>query len=647
MDRPRRIVLGILAHVDAGKTTLAEAMLYQTGRIRKLGRVDHGDAFLDTDGMEKERGITIFAKQALLEHGDLAMTLLDTPGHADFSAEMERTLGVLDYAILVVSAPDGVRGQEQTLWRLLERYKLPVFVFVNKMDAPQAGRQALLEQLGKRLGKGFVDCSAGADPARLEETALLSEAALEEFLEQGRVSDGRMRDLIARRRLFPVYFGSALRLDGVQDLLEGLGRYTREPDRGLDFGARVFKISHDKDGGRLTWIKVTGGDLAVKAMLTGAARDANEKVDQIRLYSGARFSLVNHAQAGMVCALTGLDTTHPGEGLGAQGDGVKPLSESVLTYTVLPGEANIHQVLAALRLLADEDPLLRVRWVERLGQVRLQLMGKVQLEVVREELKERFGLEVDFGPGSILYKETIAAPVEGVGHFEPLRHYAEVHLLMEPSEPGSGLAFASAVSLDDLPGNWQRLILGHLREKEHLGVLTGSPITDMRITLVAARGHEKHTEGGDFRQATYRAVRQGLMHARNVLLEPWYSFRLELPQEQLGRAMSDIQRMSGSFDAPDSEGDYAVVTGSAPVSQMRDYALDVTAYTHGQGQLTCLVDGYRPCHDADAVIAARNYDPEADLENTPDSVFCAHGAGYPVKWSRVPDFMHLPGGKYL
>ncbi|OXN00933.1 GTP-binding protein [Bifidobacterium vansinderenii] len=682
----KQVVVGILAHVDAGKTTLSEGLLYRSGQIRSFGRVDHGDAFLDTDAMEKQRGITIFSKQAVIDLDDLRITLLDTPGHVDFSAEMERTLRVLDYAILVVSASDGVRGYTETLWRLLARYHVPTFVFVNKMDAVGADGDGILEQMRARFSDacvpfGGLDNGSGDDgngngdtpgdgfpqlPDDVQETmAMQDESAMDEFLEQGALSGDTVRRLIAERRIFLCYFGSALKLQGVDDFLHGLRALVRQPDHGDAFGARVFKISHDKQGGRLTWLKVTGGVLPVKSVLTnerpgagengdgtvgeavgnGGAEIWHEKADQVRVYSGAKFTLVDEAPAGSVVAVTGPTHTFPGEGLGVESDAGEPALEPVLTYTVLPGDNDVHKVLAALRELDDEDPLLHVAWQERLQEIHVQLMGAVQLEIIRQIMHDRFSLDIDFGPGGILYKETITAPVEGVGHFEPLRHYAEVHLLLEPADEGSAVVFGSDLSLDVLDRNWQRLVLTHLAEKEHLGVLAGFPIADMRITLINGRAHEKHTEGGDFRQATYRAVRQGLMKAKRDgncrLLEPWYDFRLEVPQDMLGRAMADVQRMSGEFDPPTNDGEYAVLSGTAPVSEMRDYAMDVNAYTHGQGQISCTFGGYRPCHDADAVIERVNYDPESDLENTPDSVFCAHGAGYPVKWSDVDAHAHL------
>ena len=658
----KRIVVGILAHVDAGKTTLSEAMLYRSGGIRRLGRVDHGDAYLDTNDLERQRGITIFSKPARLTYRDVDLTLIDTPGHVDFSAEMERVLSVLDYALLVVDATAGLEGYVDTLWRLLARYEVPTFIFVNKLDAPGADAARILQSCKQRWSPGCFDLSRGLEHGDMEDVALLDEDVMDEYLKTEGISDGSLARLVADRRLFPCFLGSALRLDGVDALLEGLERYTLSPRYGREFGARVFKISHDDKGARLTWLKVTGGDLPVKsAVITDAHngsegqagsgktgyRETSETIDQLRLYSGASYRLTDCAQAGSVVAATGLDLTRPGQGLGCERKNLEPVLEPVLTYAVTAEGLDPHQVLKALRILEDEDPLLHVVWQEQLQEIHLRLMGQVQLEVIQEELERRFGMQVSFSQGGILYRETIAAPVEGVGHFEPLRHYAEVHLLLEPTEPGSGLSFASTCSLDRLDGNWQRLIMTHLAEKEHLGVLTGSPITDMRITLLDGRGHIKHTEGGDFRQATYRAVRQGLMKASSILLEPWYHFRLALPQENLGRAMSDIYRMKGSFSEPQADGDTVELEGDAPVAQMRDYAIEVSTYTHGRGHLTCLFNGYRPCQDQDALVDSIGYDPESDLENTPDSVFCAHGAGYPVKWNKVEDFMHLPGGQYI
>lgn len=660
----KRIVTGILAHVDAGKTTLSEALLYTTGNVRKLGRVDHGDAFLDTNTMERQRGITIFTEPAIIATPNLTLTLLDTPGHVDFSAEMERTLTVLDYAILVISGADGIQGHTETLWRLLKRYNVPTFIFINKMDAPAADKTKLLNQLKKRFSDGCIDFTGAHDDNAaladvMEDIAMQSETAMELYLESGTIQDETIREMIADRVLFPCFFGSALKMDGIDEFVAGFERYVREPEYDSEFGARIYKVSHDVQGNRLTWLKVTGGEFKAKTMLSGTARVGadlgeskidddgmwHEKADQVRVYSGAKFTTVDSVVAGTVCAVTGLTRTFPGAGLGKEPDGVNPVLQPVLTYTLLPGECDIHACLVALRELEDEDPLLHVVWQPHLEEVHLQLMGAVQLEVIQQMMHDRFGLDVSFGPGGILYKETIAHPVEGVGHFEPLRHYAETHVLLEPLPAGIGMRFASVCSEDVLDRNWQRLILQHCREREHLGVLTGSPITDMKITLLVGRAHLKHTEGGDFRQATYRAIRQGLMEAKERgdcrLLEPWYGFRLEVPQDMVGHAMADIQRMSGSFDTPSGDGEYMVLEGEAPVAQMRDYAMDVNAYTHGRGHLSCVFAGYRPCHNADEVIEQSAYEPESDLENTPDSVFCAHGAGYPVKWYKVPEFMHL------
>lgn len=660
----KRIVTGILAHVDAGKTTLSEALLYATGNVRKLGRVDHGDAFLDTNTMERQRGITIFTEPAIVTTSNLTLTLLDTPGHVDFSAEMERTLAVLDYAILVISGADGIQGHTETLWRLLKRYNVPTFIFINKMDAPAADKTKLLNQLKKRFSDGCIDFTGAHDGNAaladvMEDIAMQSETAMESYLESGTIPDETIREMIADRALFPCFFGSALKMDGIDEFIAGFERYVREPEYDSEFGAHIYKVSHDAQGNRLTWLKVTDGEFKAKTMLSGTARIGtdlgeskidddgmwHEKADQMRVYSGAKFTTVDSVVAGTVCAVTGLTRTYPGAGLGKESDGVNPVLQPVLTYTLLPGECDIHACLVALRELEDEDPLLHVVWQSHLEEVHLQLMGAVQLEVIQQMMHDRFGLDVSFGPGGILYKETIAHPVEGVGHFEPLRHYAETHVLLEPLPAGSGMRFASVCSEDVLDRNWQRLILQHCQEREHLGVLTGSPITDMKITLLTGRAHLKHTEGGDFRQATYRAIRQGLMEAKERgdcrLLEPWYGFRLEVPQDMVGHAMADIQRMSGSFDTPSGDGEYMVLEGEAPVAQMRDYAMDVNAYTHGRGHLSCVFAGYRPCHNVDEVIEQSAYDPESDLENTPDSVFCAHGAGYPVKWYKVPEFMHL------
>ena len=642
----KQIVLGILAHVDSGKTTLSEAMLYRAGVTRRLGRVDHKDAFLDTDALEKARGITIFSKQALLTAGDTDITLLDTPGHVDFSTETERTLQVLDYAVLVVSGTDGVQSHTETLWRLLRRYHVPTFVFVNKMDLPGMERQELLAQLNRRLGEGFVDF--GAEQAdRDEALALCDENLMDRMLDAGQLQDADLILAIARRHVFPCWFGAALKLEGVDALLDGLDRYTRPAPALEAFGAKVFKVSQDEQGARLTWLRVTGGELKVKAQLTGEADGEPwaEKANQLRLYSGAKYTLAEAIGPGQVCAVTGLTKARPGEGLGAERDSDLPVLEPVLSYQVLlPEGTDVHAALGKLHRLEEEEPQLHVVWNETLGEIHVQLMGEIQLEVLRSLLAERFGLEVEFGPGGILYKETITEPMEGVGHYEPLRHYAEVHLKLEPLPRGSGMQFAADCREEVLDKNWQRLVLTHLEEKQHLGVLTGSPLTDVKITLIAGRAHLKHTEGGDFRQATYRAVRQGLMLAKSQLLEPWYAFRLEVPAENIGRAMSDIQRMEGTFDPPESGEETAVLTGFAPVSTMRSYPMEVVSYTRGRGHLSLTLDGYRPCHNAQEVIAAIGYEPEHDLDNPADSVFCAHGAGFVVPWEQVRSHMHVDSG---
>ena len=645
----KKLTLGVLAHVDAGKTTLSEALLYQSGAIRQLGRVDHRNAFLDTDAIERERGITIFSKQAEFAFGDLSVTLLDTPGHVDFSAEAERTLRVLDCAILVVSGSDGVQAHTRTLWRLLEQYNVPVFVFVNKMDLAKDRRAALLSELKERLDSGCVDFGAPREELA-EEAAVCDEETLETYLETGVLPDAELSRLAAERKLFPCFFGSALRLDGVDALLEGLERFAPVPSYPAEFGARIFKVARDERGTRLTYLKVTGGTLRVKAPLTnrrpGTPEEAvwEEKADQIRIYSGAKFRPADKAPAGTVCAVTGLTRTVPGQGLGFETAWTSPVLEPVLAYQVKT-DADPHTALQQLRQMEEEDPQLHVVWN---GQsIRVQLMGEVQIEILQRHLRERFGLEASFGAGRIVYRETISAPVEGVGHFEPLRHYAEVHLLLEPGPRGSGLRIGTVCPEDQLEGRWQRLILTHVLEKPHLGVLTGSPVTDLKITLTAGRAHEKHTEGGDFRQATYRAIRQGLMAAESVLLEPWYAFRLELPANQLGRALGDIQRMNGETEPPEALGEEAVLTGTAPVSAMRDYAKEVAMYTRGQGRLLCRPAGYRPCPDAESVIAASGYDPERDVENPADSVFCSHGAGHTVKWNEVPLHAHVESGLRL
>ena len=648
----KQLVIGILAHVDSGKTTLSEALLYGTGTIRKLGRVDHKDAFLDTDALEKARGITIFSKQALFTAGNTDFTLLDTPGHVDFSTETERTLQVLDYAVLVVSGTDGVQSHTETLWRLLRRYHIPTFVFVNKMDLPGPGREALLTQLNRRLGDGFVDF--GAEQAdRDEALALCDERLMEAMLDRGILTDTDLIPAIARRHVFPCWFGSALKLQGVDTLVEGLDRYTRRAPALEAFGAKVFKVSQDEQGNRLTWLRVTGGVLKVKAQLTGEADGEPwaEKANQLRLYSGAKFTLAECIGPGQVCAVTGLTKARPGEGLGAERDSDLPVLEPVLSYQVLlPEGADVHAALGKLHRLEEEEPQLHVVWNETLGEIHVQLMGEVQLEVLKSLLAERYGLEVSFGPGGILYKETITEAMEGVGHYEPLRHYAEVHLKLEPLPRGSGMQFAADCREEVLDKNWQRLVLTHLGEKQHLGVLIGAPLTDVKITLIAGRAHLKHTEGGDFRQATYRAVRQGLMMADQIhktqLLEPWYAFRLELPSDNVGRAMNDIQNMGGSFDPPETgaDGDTTLLTGTAPASTMRSYPMEVVGYTRGRGHLTLTLDGYRPCHNAAEVIEAAGYEPEHDLDNPADSVFCAHGAGFVVPWEQVRSHMHVDSG---
>jgi ribosomal protection tetracycline resistance protein len=632
----RRTVIGILAHVDAGKTTLSEAMLYCSGAIRTLGRVDHGSTFLDTFALERARGITIFSKQAVLNLPEMQATLLDTPGHADFSAEMERTLDVLDCAVLVLSAPAGIQSHTITLWKLLRQRRIPTLVFVNKMDLPGASRENVMEQLHSRLGDGFADFTA-PDPEAL---ALCDERMLDELLEQGQISASAICRAVADCKLYPCFFGAALKLEGVEQMLKAIADYVPESPCGEKFGAKVFKISRDGQDVRLTHLKITGGVLRVRDTIKYG--ECEEKVTQLRVYSGAKFKAADAAYPGDVVAAVGLSSTAPGQGLGAERAGESPSIEPVLTYKlILPPEYDAHKALNQLRRLEEEEPQLHVVWDERLRELRVQLMGAVQLEILRQLLLERFGLEVDFGPGAILYRETIAQSVEGVGHYEPLRHYAEVHLQLEPGSPGSGLRFCTSCPEDVLDRNWQRLILTHLAEKQHLGVLTGSPITDMTITLTAGRAHERHTEGGDFRQATYRAVRQGLMSARSVLLEPWYDFTIELPRKEVGRAITDLQRMGAECSPTEIYGDTAVISGSAPVAALRDYPAELTAYTHGLGRFSCALRGYAPCKEQSAVVERLAYDPEADLENTPDSVFCGHGAGFTVKWYDVPRYMHL------
>lgn len=641
-------MIGILAHVDAGKTTLSESMLYQSGSIRKLGRVDKGDAFLDTYELERERGITIFSKQAQLSIDDLQITLLDTPGHVDFSAEMERTLQVLDYAILVISGADGVQGHTETLWKLLERYHIPIFLFINKMDQNGTDEAALMNELKKRLDENCVDFSQTDTDELNESIAMCSEALLEQYLESGEIEDTQIRNLIRKRNLFPCYFGSALKVTGVDEFMRGIMNYTEVATESEEakFGAKVYKISRDNQGNRLTYIKVTSGCLKVKDLLSGRDRrkekDWEEKINQIRIYSGAKFETVNQAERGMICAVTGLSQTYPGEGLGIERDSDIPILEPILTYQIqLPEDCEVHSMLEKLRQLEEEEPLLHIIWNEKLGEIYAQIMGEVQIEVLKSLIWERFHVRIEFGKGNIVYKETIRQPVEGIGHFEPLRHYAEVHLLLEPAEAGTGLHFFSNCSQDTLDLNWQRLILTHLEEKEHCGVLTGSAITDMHITLTTGKAHQKHTEGGDFRQATYRAVRQGLKKAESILLEPYYSYRLEVPADMVGRAMTDIQRMSGSFDTPLQDGEIAILTGSAPVVTMRDYQTEVISYTKGRGRLSCTLEGYKPCHNQEEVVKEVGYDSERDLDNPTGSVFCAHGAGFVVKWDEVENYMHL------
>lgn len=662
----KKLVIGILAHVDAGKTTLSEELLYLCGEIRKIGRVDHGDAFLDTYELEKERGITIFSKQALLKTENMEVTLLDTPGHVDFSAEMERTLQVLDYAILVINGMDGVQSHTMTLWRLLERYQIPTFLFVNKMDQQGTDHDALLNDLKQHLHENCVDFGRTQDtdygmyeltPEQLENIAVCEEDILETYLETGIVEDRDIARLIVQRKIFPCYFGSALKEKGVKDFWNGVQKYTAEPKRPTEFGAKVFKIARDEQGNRLTYMKIIGGSLKVKTLLSSNSNGQSlpgrkaeeaaweEKADQIRLYSGAKYELTSEAEAGTVCAVTGLTRTYPGEGLGIEQESELPILEPVLNYQIiLPDDCDPHQMLQKLRQLEEEEPQLHILWDSQFSEIHAQLMGEVQIEILKKLIWDRFHVAVEFGAGSIVYKETVAEPVEGVGHFEPLRHYAEVHLLIEPGEPGGGCQFFTACSEDVLARNWQRLILTHLEEKEHIGVLTGSPLTDVQITILTGRAHAKHTEGGDFRQATYRAVRQGLRKARNILLEPYYEFRLEVPAEMIGRAMSDVQKMQGTFDAPEVEGETAILKGTAAVAQMRDYQKEVVSYTHGTGKLFCSLKGYAPCKNQDEVVQNIGYDPEADLENPTGSVFCAHGAGFVVPWDQVEAYMHLQSG---
>lgn len=632
----KNICAGIMAHVDAGKTTLSEALLFKTGAIKKQGRVDHGDTFLDTDIRERSRGITIFSKQAEIRYKDMRLMMLDTPGHVDFSAEMERTLQVLDYGLLVISGKEGVQGHTLTLWKLLKKYDIPVFIFINKMDLEGAEREKILEELKKDLDQSCIDFSSTGDDATLEQIAMCHEELLEQFLDSGGIESEAIGRCIKERKLFPCFFGSALRLQGIETLLDAMAEFCRPDTYPGDFGARVYKITRDSHGSRLTHLKITGGQLHTKAMLK------DEKVEQIRIYSGAKFRNTEVAEAGDICAVTGLKGTYAGQGLGFEKDAGDSLLESALVYKVdVLSDHDVHDALTKLKLLEEEDPQLHVVWNEQLQEIQMRLMGQVQTEILKDVIKERFGIYVDFGHGSVSYRETIAEPVVGGGHFEPLRHYAEVHLLLEPAERGSGLSFYSSCSEDVLHKNWQRLILTHLAEKEHIGVLTGSPITDMKITLLTGRAHLKHTEGGDFRQATYRALRQGLRKAESILLEPWYEFRLRLPADMIGRAMSDIQRMGGIIDEPENISGTALLHGRAPVSQMKDYPIEVASYTKGRGHLSCTVCGYEQCSQDKEVIDAIGYDPDKDMENTADSVFCSHGAGFTVRWDEVDTHLHM------
>ena len=639
----KRLAIGILAHVDAGKTTLSEALLYESGCLRHFGRVDHGDSFLDTAALERARGITIFAKQAVFPFDGTQITLLDTPGHVDFSTEAERALQVLDCAILVISGTDGIQGHTRTLWNLLRSHAIPTFLFFNKMDLPGADRTLLIRQARAAFGEGCIDFSTPNTPEWDEAIAMQRDDIMEQYLESGTLPPGAPAQLTAQCRIFPCLFGSALKCEGVRPLLQALDAYMPEPVHPKAFAAQIYKISYGEKGERLTHLKVTGGTLQAKQLLCAQNNSWQEKADQIRIYSGAKFITVPQAPAGTVCAVTGLSHTYAGETLGAQPPAIAPVLEPVLTYRVVcTSGQDAHTVLQNLRTLEEEDPQLCVNWDAQLGEIHIRVMGDVQLEILASIALQRFGMALSFDEGGILYKETIASPVEGMGHFEPLRHYAEVHLLLEPAARGSGLHFSSACSEDMLDKNWQRLILTHLAEKTHVGVLTGAPITDMNITLIAGRAHAKHTEGGDFRQATYRALRQGLRSTESILLEPYYTFRLEVPSTALGRAMTDVQRMNGTFEAPQQAGDIAILSGTAPVACMRGYAREVAGYTQGLGRFSAIVQGYAPCHDASAVIEATGYDADADVQNTADSVFCGHGAGFNVKWSEAPALMHIP-----
>lgn len=647
----RRLIIGVLAHVDAGKTTLAESILFKTGSIRKIGRVDHKNAFLDTHNLERDRGITIFSKQAVFLLKDLEITLLDTPGHVDFSAEMERTLQVLDYAILIISGSDGIQGHTETLWKLLKEYKIPTFIFVNKMDLDGTNSKALISDMKKRFHDGCVDFGIEQEQeVWLENLAMTDESLLEKYMDTQMIETEHIKSLISARKIFPCYFGSALKLQGVEELLNGIDKYTIQPSYTENFGAKIYKIARDEQGNRLTYMKITGGSLRVKMLLSNSkegdeASKWEEKVDQIRIYSGNRYESVDEVGAGSLCAVMGLNSTYPGEGLGIEVVSNKSILEPILNYQILlPPDIDANVMITKLRLLEEEDPQLHIVWSEELKVIHAQLMGEVQVEILKSLILQRFGIKVEFGPGNIVYKETIIEPVEGVGHYEPLRHYAEVHVLLEPGEKGSGITYASTCSEDILDRNWQRLILTHMEEKEHIGVLTGSPITDMKITLLTGRRHQKHTEGGDFRQATYRAIRHGLKKGKTILLEPYYNFRLEIPTESVGRAMSDIGRMVGEFDPPHIQGEMSVITGYAPVATMNDYQLEVHSYTSGRGRLFCTLRGYEQCHNADQVIEEVGYDSERDVNNPTSSIFCANGAGYVVEWDKVVEHMHVESG---
>lgn len=643
-------MLGILAHVDAGKTTLSESLLYLSGEIRKLGRVDHKNTFLDHNELERQRGITIFSKQAWMKYEDMEIQLLDTPGHVDFSAEMERTLQILDYAIVVINGMDLVQGHTEMVFRLLARYQIPAFLFINKMDVSPFSKEEIIEELRKRLSEQIIDFTKNDfSPADYEIMAMSKEPLLEQYLDSGIITKEQIKKAIKERGIFPCYFGSALKMEGVEEFLKGMQEYVLETAKVPDFGAKVYKIGKDEQGSRLTYLKVTGGSLKAKTLLKikqKSGEELEEKVDQVRLYSGAKFKILEEAKAGTVCAVTGLKATYPGQGLGIEKDSDLPALESVLTYQVIPKEGeDPHKVLLKLRELEEEEPELHVVWKEELQELHVRLMGEVQLDIIQNLMEKRYGIPVTFGAGSISYKETIKAPIEGVGHYEPLRHYAHVQLLLEPLERGSGLWFDTDCSEDVLDRNWQRLILTHLQEKEHKGVLTGAPITDLKITLLTGKAHQKHTEGGDFRQATYRAVRQGLKKAESILLEPYYEFRMELPTECVGKAMTDIKTMRGSFEIEKTEEETTILTGNVPVAEMQDYETKMRAYTKGRGRLFLQVKGYEPCENQEEIVNAINYDSEADLENTPDSVFCAHGAGFIVKWYEVENYLYLDSKK--